>query len=36
MSTPTPGDQNIETTLEHLSKADLLTLIYRCTEYRCW
>ena len=32
MSTPTPGDQNIETTLGHLSKADLLTLIKRMVQ----
>ena len=32
MNTPTPGDQNIETTLGHLSKADLLTLIKRMVQ----
>jgi len=32
MSTPTPDKQNIESTLAHLSKADLLTLIKRMVQ----
>src|SRR5438067_1110602 len=32
MSNPTPDDQNIETTLGHLSKADLLALIKRMVQ----
>ncbi len=32
MSTPTPDEQDIESTLGHLSKADLLTLIKRMVQ----
>ena len=32
MSTPTPDKQDIESTLGHLSKADLLTLIKRMVQ----